>query len=281
MVRMSKKNSTFAENFEFDMRKISIILFCCLATLVCHAQFAPGASRPVVSADSTVAQRTWFDPTRAPEKEKEVYQFGVDYRIEVGYAQNQQRSLTGNMMNPFLHGVRVAGLVDFKLPLHFYIQTGLGYTLGYGRIDQHWSSIDLSTQQVEYVRHNITEHLINIPVRAYYVQPLWKELRLLFFAGPELEIGLAQTDRLKNHLSGDAAAWLTEQGVLLTNHDRYQTGELSRANIQMGVGGGLEWNRYRVVAGYDFGLNNLVRTPLVSKQHVWEWGWQVSFSYRF
>ena len=57
--------------------------------------------------------------------------------------------------------------------------------------------------------------------------------------------------------------------------------ELIRANIQWGVGGGLEWDRYRLQSGYDFGLNNLVRHQQVSKQYMSEWGWFVTFSYRF
>jgi hypothetical protein len=57
--------------------------------------------------------------------------------------------------------------------------------------------------------------------------------------------------------------------------------ELIRANIQWGLGGGLEWDCYRLQSGYDFGLNNLVKHSQVKGQYMSEWGWFVSFCYRF
>jgi hypothetical protein len=57
--------------------------------------------------------------------------------------------------------------------------------------------------------------------------------------------------------------------------------ELVRANIQLGLGGGLECDKYRLQSGYDFGLNNLVKHPQRKGQYMSEWGWYVSFSYRF
>ena len=55
---------------------------------------------------------------------------------------------------------------------------------------------------------------------------------------------------------------------------------LYRTNVQFGVGGGIEWDRYRLQSGYDFGLNNLMRTPIVVDQKLHEWGWLVTFSYK-
>ena len=82
------------------------------------------------------------------------------------------------------------------------------------------------------------------------------------------------------HLSEGAKTWLQAQGIPTEPYDRF-TNELVRANIQLGLGGGLEWQRYRLQSGYDFGLNNLVRNKQTSDQHMAEWGWYVSFSYRF
>jgi hypothetical protein len=56
--------------------------------------------------------------------------------------------------------------------------------------------------------------------------------------------------------------------------------DVYRTNIQFGLGGGFEWDRYRVQAGYDFGLNNLIRTSLIPNQRLNEWGWMVAFSYK-
>jgi hypothetical protein len=56
--------------------------------------------------------------------------------------------------------------------------------------------------------------------------------------------------------------------------------ELYRTNIQFGLGGGLEWDRYRLQAGYDFGLNNIMRTPGILNQKAHEWGWICTFAYK-
>lgn len=242
-----------------------------------------------LSLSMQAQQETWFDPTRPQEKPKENYTFSMDWRMEVGYMQNWQHSNTGNMMNPYLHGMKLGATVDFNLPLHISLQTGLFYGITYGQSEQHWPSTSLEAQHADgdYIRHHIMEHQLMIPVRAYYTIPLWKELRLMVYGGPQLVIGLAQPDYLQKHLSDTygsvigSADMLEAMGVRLDNYDRYQVGDLYRTNIQLGVGGGIEWDRYRVLGGYDFGLNNLVKHQYVAKQHMWEWGWYTSFVYRF
>jgi len=254
-------------------RRIEIIVL--LAVLCAGALWAEDRKKP----DYQIADNTFFDPTKKAETEQR-YQFGVEYRLEVGYAQHDQRVRDLSFPNMYLHGVRLGATFTFRLPLHFGLQTGLLYTLVYGRNEQHWRSMDAPSVQTEYIRHRVLEHNLTIPVRAYYTIPLWKQLNLFFYTGPQLHIGLAQSDYLQNHLSAGTKAWLEGQGVHTAPYDRYAD-ELIRANIQWGLGGGLEWDRYRLQSGYDFGLNNLVKHPQVKGQHMAEWGWFVSFSYKF
>ena len=70
-------------------------------------------------------------------------------------------------------------------------------------------------------------------------------------------------------------------GARTEPYERYGSKELFRTNIQMGLGGGLEWDAYRIEAGYDFGLNNIIRNQVIPNQQLSEWGWFVSFSYKF
>ena len=228
--------------------------------------------------DTQIADNTFFDPTRK-EKVEEVYAFGMDYRIEAGYVQHNQRSYTLSYPDMFLHGTRIGATVTFLLPKHFSMQTGLLYTLVYGRQQQHWRSMDAPSVQEEYIQHRILEHNFTIPVRAFYTIPLWKQLNMFFYGGPQLHIGLAENDYMQLHLSEGTEKWLQAQGIHTTPYDK-MTDEILRSNIQMGVGGGFEWDCYRLQSGYDFGLNNLLRQPQLAKQHMWEWGWYVSFSYR-
>ena len=103
---------------------------------------------------------------------------------------------------------------------------------------------------------------------------------MFFYAGPQLQLGLTNYDIIENKTSAALTTWLEENNILTTSHDRYLTKELYRTNIQFGLGGGIEWDRYRLQSGYDFGLNNLMRTPIVAKQRMNQWGWMVTFSYK-
>ena len=255
------------------MRKLGIIVL--LTCLSAGALWADDTKKPAFQLEDN----TFFDPSKKNEQ-KEVYTFGVTYRIEVGYVQHQQRARDISFPDMYLHGVRLGGTATFALPLHFDVQTGLIYTLLYGRNEQHWRSMDAVTVQKEYINHRVLEHNLTIPVRVYYTVPLWRELNLFFYTGPQLHIGLAETDYMEPHLSDGAKTWLEGQGIKTSPYDR-MSDELIRANIQWGVGGGLEWAQYRLQSGYDFGLNNLVRHPKISGQYMAEWGWFVSFCYRF
>ncbi len=233
-------------------------------------------------------QQEFFDPTRKQAKPKEPYVFSTDWRLQVGYVQNWQHSNSGNMMNPYLHGVEMGATVDFNLPVHFSLQTGLLYTVTYGIIEQHWPATSIEAQHTDgdYIRHHIMEHQLSVPVRAFYRQPLWRQLSMFFYGGPRFVVGLAQPDYLQLHLSdtygsviGSKEA-LEAMGIRTENYDRYAVNDLYRFNMQLGVGGGFEWDKYRLQAGYDFGLNNLAKTRSVAQQHMWEWGWYVSFVYK-
>ena len=255
------------------MKRIATIL--CLVSLCAASAWADDINKPAYQ----IADNTFFDPTRK-EVNDEAYLFHVDYRVEAGYAQHWQRPHDISFPEIYLHGIRLGASFTFVLPKHFDIQTGVYYTLLYGRNDQHWRSMDAPSVQTEYIRHRVLAHNLTIPVRMYYTVPVWKQLSIFFFTGPQLHIGLAENDYLQTNLSDGTKTWLETQGIATSPYDR-MADELVRANIQWGVGGGLEWDRYRLQAGYDFGLNNLVRHPKTSGQYMSEWGWFVSFCYKF
>lgn len=252
-------------------RKLIILLLLCAGV---GLAWADKPKQPGLQ----IEDNTFFDPTRKDEVED--YHFGMEYRIEVGFTQHNQR--TRNMTYPdlYLHGVRVGASFTFLLPIHFSLQTGLHYTLVYGRGEQHWRSMDAPSLQKEYINHRILEHNLSVPLRVFYTIPVWKKLNLFVFTGPQLHIGLAENDYMQKHLSAGTEAWLATQNVPTEPYDRFSN-ELIRANIQWGLGGGIEWDCYRLQGGYDFGLNNLVKQPTVSGRQMWEWGWHVAFSYRF
>lgn len=257
-----------------NMRVIYISLLMCLTTIAVFAQDSKTAL-----PDLQTAEPDFFDPTRKVEL-KEDYQFSTTWRWETGYIQLNQRQDTSSL---YLHGVRLGATVDFNLPYHFSMQTGALATLTYGRNNQHWASMSAESAQVNVMQHNIVQLQLTIPVRAYYNIVLWKQLRLFFYAGPQLQIGLMSQDLIKSNqanLTPQTLQWLEQQGIATQSYDRYATRELYRTNIQFGLGGGMEWDRYRLQAGYDFGLNNIFRTPVISSYKMNEWGWMCTFSYQ-
>lgn len=234
--------------------------------------------------DLQTTQSIFFDPTA--EKSEELYQFSAPWRVEAGYAQLNHRTQDTSAL--YLHGIRLGATVDFKLPRNFSIQTGAIATLAYGINSQHWPSIsvnpdgsfDYENTQTNILKHNILQLQLTIPVRAYYNIKVWRKLNMFFFAGPQLQIGLTNYDIIKNHMSTSTTQWVEAQGIKINNHDKYVDKELYRTNIQFGLGGGFEWERYRLQAGYDFGLNNILRSPLLPNQKMYEWGWMTTFSYQ-
>jgi hypothetical protein len=253
-------------------KRIIIAALCLLAFVVAKAQdkHAP---------DLQIADNSFFDPTKKKVEETK-YQFGVEYRLEAGYAQHEQRTRSLSYPQLFLHGARVGATFDFLLPLHFSLQTGLLYTITCGRHEQHWRSMSSQAVKEEIIKHTVTEHNLTVPLRVYYVIPLWQKLNLFFYTGPQLHIGLAEKDKLKADLTDETRAWLAGQGIPTDNYDRMEQ-DRTRANIQWGLGGGLEWDCFRLQSGYDFGLNNLARKQQYApNRYMSEWGWFVTFCYR-
>lgn len=255
------------------MKKIGIIVL--LVAVCTNGLWADDVKKPGYQLEDN----TFFDPDKK-DAPQEAYQFGVEYRIEIGYAQHWQRAHDISFPDMYLHGVRLGATFTFLLPLHFSIETGALYTLLYGKEEQHWRSLSAQTTQTEYINHRVLAHNFTVPIRMFYVIPVWKQLNLFFYTGPQLHIGLAQNDYMDKHLSEPAEKWLQTIGVETEPYDRMHD-ELVRANIQWGLGGGIEWDMYRLQSGYDFGLNNLVKHPQINGQYMSEWGWYVSFCYRF
>ncbi len=208
------------------------------------------------------------------------YSNAYSFHLEVGFAQDQQRSKTNTYPNLYLNGPQVGAMFDYNFAYNFTLQAGLRYSLTVGQNDQHYVTANLEHPQVEYIRNTVLSHQLVVPIRLTYTQPLWKRLALYFYTGPEIRIGLAQTNMVDlSNVSEPTLKWLQEEtSVKLVDYDRYVDKDLYRTNIQWGIGGGLQWDTYRLYSGYTFGLNNLAAN---SNIHMWDWGWNVTFSWQF
>ena len=274
-MHISQYFSTFVPKIcEIVMKKAKLILiFCALCTSVVLLAQEQKNTLP----DLYTAEQSFFDPTIKTQV-KEEYHFSTPWRLEVGYSQLLQKSL--DTASVYMHGLRLGATVDFVLPYRFSIQTGALFTFTYGIRKQHWASHNEEEAQINTMNHNLLQLQLTIPVRAYYNISLWKKLNMFFYAGPQLNIGLTNYDVINAKVSESTLNWLESQGLPTTSHDRYLSKELYRTNIQFGLGGGFEWDRYRLQAGYDFGLNNILRTPIIPSQKMNEWGWKATFCYK-
>jgi hypothetical protein len=254
------------------MKQLCIfILFC---VLFCSVDTIAQNETQMKQPDLQTTE--FFDPTA--KKKAEPYKFSTDWRIEAGYVQWDERNQ--DTTTHYQHGLRVGATIDFNLPYRFSIQTGALATLTYGINEQHWRSMVAENTQVEQINHHLVQLQLTLPMRAYYNTKLWKKLNMFFYTGPQLQIGLTNYDIIENRMSQPTTQWLEAQGIKTTNHDRYIEKQIYRTNIQFGLGGGFEWDRYRLQAGYDFGLNNLLRTRALPRYKNYEWGWMCTFSYK-
>lgn len=208
-----------------------------------------------------------------------IYNFSVTYRIQIGYLQQWQHSTTNSYPKTHLYGPELGITFDFNLPYNFSLQTGLMYGLTYGTNTQHWKNISQETSEQQYIKHKLLNHQLSIPILTTYNIKLWRELSMILYTGPELSVGISQNDYLETNLNDATKNWLQLNNVKTEKYELYKEKQLYRTNIQYNLGGGLQWDKYRLVGGYKFGLNNLVKQNNITEQQMWNWTINVTFSY--
>lgn len=181
------------------------------------------------------------------------------YRLEVGY--NIPERFGSNISTTYFNGVKLGGTAEFKLKNNFSLLTGALYNYIYS--DKIQGYPNLAT-----VRAISFGHFLDIPARFTYTYPLTKSLKVFGFAGPNLNIGLFQTMKTTSTVSYIPSA----------NTDLYKDNVLNRINLQIGLGGGVQWKKYQLKASYDFGINNLNRS---GSGNIYQKGWYISVAYDF
>lgn len=194
------------------------------------------------------------------------------YRAEAGYSQ-QLRFGSSVSSTPY-YNIHLGGTVEFPLQYNFGIQTGLNYNFAFGNKTQYYGNIISNKDNDDYnvkdtVTYSYNNHSVNIPVRLTYNLPIFWGLKLFAYAGPNFNIGLAEPTTVVS----------TKElyGITSGSYDAYKD-NISRFNVQLGAGGGIQWKSYRVKSGYDWGIFN---TSKVQNSPQYKRGWTVSFEYEF
>lgn len=168
----------------------------------------------------------------------------------------------------YFNGARIGLTANYNLKNNFSLLTGLLYSVVYSDKQQGYPSLT-------FVTYKTLGHFLDIPIRATYNLPITNTLKVFAFAGPNINIGLYQ----KQDITSTQTYLATDPLYVKPNTiDFYKESVLNRLNLQIGVGGGVQWKHYQLKSGYDFGINNLNK---VDTGNLYQKGWYVTFSYEF
>lgn len=224
--------------------KILVIALCASFAINTFAQ-----TTPAVSTDSTAKS-------------------GIKYRAELGYGQ-LYRYGDYIVKSPY-HAIRAGLNVEIPIQSGLGVETGLKYSYVTGNREQLYPHSD--TAFFKY-----SGHLIDVPIRLTYTLPIFWGLKLFGYAGPNINIGLAQTSDVNFTPKKPDVPNPLEGYPVTGTYDLYKT-ELNRISFQLGAGGGIQWKNYRLRSGYDWGLNNIGKNKDRPERIR---GWHVAFEYEF
>lgn len=194
------------------------------------------------------------------------------YRVEAGYSQSLRYG--NNISSTPFYTVHLGGNVEFPLKNNFGLETGLHYNLSVGNKTQYYgNSFTSSDSTIMYdaldtVKYTYTNHSLSIPVHITYTLPIFWGLKIFAYAGPNFIIGLSEPTKVESS---------NNTYVNSMSYDAYNE-KISRFDVQLGVGGGIQWRYLRVKSGYDWGLFNVnsEKNPVLHQK-----GWNVALEYEF
>jgi hypothetical protein len=225
------------------MRKFSLILFACFVVLSAQAQDYLG--------------------------------------LELGFAQsitrlNSPNLKSGTELSPTSYNGFELGIVyDAHIVKGFGVSIGLNYTLGANATD--WmKQIAAQTGLYPKVRSLGQYHQLEIPVEWQYKFEIARRTWLMLYTGPTLQCGLVLKDKWYIRTDNKSDAFTHEEDFYSEEMEDYM---LKRLNVTWGIGAGLQYDRYFLRAGYDFGLFNPYKTQSFTGKDIYTRGridqWQI------
>lgn len=177
--------------------------------------------------------------------------------VNVGYAQPITRlnlPVMGkeSVLNPTTYnGMKVGVVYDVTLIKGLGVSMGLNYTMGGNATE--WKSKSSSIKYPQERSHG-WYHQLEIPVDWQYKFQIAKDTWLILYTGPTLQCGLVLKDKWYARFDNKSDA-LTSEENLYSKEDMADYA-LKRLNVTWGIGAGLQYERYFLRGGYDFGLIN-------------------------
>lgn len=157
---------------------------------------------------------------------------------------DQEKNLTPTVLNGFKVGV----VYDATIVKGFGYTLGLNYT--FGAKTNEWEK----DGENGYPRIQKQElyHQLEIPVDWQYKFEIANNTYLMLYTGPTLQVGLSYKQSTRKQLT-------PSEDIASVDKDVYTMDgvfALKRLNVTWGVGAGLQYERYFLRGGYDFGLIN-------------------------
>lgn len=193
------------------------------------------------------------------------------YSAEIGYINPRQTGKNFSATN--FNGVRLGATAEFDLKNNFSFLTGALYSVVYS------SKVQRYTPTTDSVTYKTWGHSIDVPLHIQYSLPLGKDFKLFAFAGPNINVGIAQPQKIEAVLTPAMAAYTGIQSKSYSENDLFKEAMIGRLNFQLGAGGGVQWRNYQLKGGYDFGINSINRID--SSKMLHQSGWYVSLVYQF
>lgn len=178
-------------------------------------------------------------------------------RIEIGY--NNPAQYASGKSSTYFNGLKVGLTTELPLKNNFSLLSGVLYNLVYSDKLQNYPG----ATSVNYLSY---AHFINVPVHLIYNLPVSKELKFSVFGGPTLNYGISQTQGIISTYSGITTTY---------TNDMYKS-TLNQLDVQLGVGLSVQWNKYQLKGGYDYGLLNISKSTTLG--NLYQKGWYVSLS---
>ena len=176
------------------------------------------------------------------------------FGVQIGYTQpvtrlnlpvsGKEKELTPTIYNGFKVGV----VYDATIVAGFGYSIGLNYT--FGANESEWKQTGIAYFPREKTQE--VYHQLEIPVDWQYKFEIAKRTWLMLYTGPTLQCGLAfQNHTFKQRLANAEPTIETVDRYTMKNNFALQ-----RINVTWGVGAGIQYERYFVRGGYDFGIIN-------------------------
>ncbi len=208
------------------------------------------------------------------------------YGIETGFVQPKQSG--SQFRTTYFNGGRLGGSVEFELKNNFSLLTGALYSLVYSDRTQYYYSTDS-------VNYKTLNHTIEIPLQVQYSLPVSKNFKFFAFAGPNIGIGLAQPQKVTAVVSATTLKEFEDSKLIPDNmkpfvrlesdsyvdNDLYVKSMIQRINLQISIGGGVQFKNYKLKGGYDFGINSINKIDTSKLMSLKQSGWFVSLIYQF